>query len=234
MSAAIVPEALNFREVTEWQTGNCPDARTLGPGVIKKKKMEGGYEKRVTVYPACGMVIKEEYQRRIPTQKLCTMYNRMLQEADHTRAAVFGVKALKIKEMFLIITWTEYLPGDVASRGCITPAEAATLFQEISESAKWFGKHGDLHQSNVHFWRCSGACQEPCQGVCQPSSQGQGNPVLRVFDFGLPFIDSDNEGDIRAFDKETAQYVSFLLSFFLIGFLILSPNCSVDGGTARR
>jgi hypothetical protein len=132
--------------------------------------------------------------------------------------------------MFLIITWTERLPGDVASRGCITPAEASTLFQEISGQAKWIGTHGDLHHKNVHFWRCTGdcqePCQEPCQGVCQGACkgvyqtssqrQGQGKPVLRVFDLGLPFIDSNNEGYVREFDEETSQYVSFCLCIFLI------------------
>jgi hypothetical protein len=173
----------------------------------------------------------------------------MLQEADHTRAALLGVKAYKINEkMFLIITWTERLPGDVASRGCITPAEASTLFQEISGQAKWIGTHGDLHHKNVHFWRCTGDCQEPCQGVCQGAckgmdqtstqGQGQGKPVLRVFDLGLPFIDSNNEGYVREFDEETSQYVSFCFvcfldcssnRFFLFFQLMAAPRGDIMG-----
>lgn len=178
------------------QFGECPDPYTLGKGERKKDMLKGDlWRTTVVLYP--GVVVKTEQHKGKKATQLFSMYRSMIGQHDPTRATLMGVKMeeLKPKEKipgrcFEITTWTELLPGEPPTPGCISPEEAAALYKHAVENATWFGLHHDLHCRNAHVWRDT-----------------KGQLKFKVIDFGHGIETPGCPGDTSAFSEETKRFV---------------------------
>ena len=178
--------------------GQCPDTSTLGPGLRKKNLLKGDkWWTTVTMYHQAGVVVKTEQHPRQKGEKMLNMYRSMLNRHDPTCAMLMGVKIEEFRPAgknthlcFEITTWTELVAGDHPTPGCISPGEAATLYEFCLRHGTWFGLHHDLHRGNVQFRR-----------------DENGKAEIQVIDFGHHIEAEGCPGDTSAFSMEAKQFV---------------------------
>lgn len=209
--------------------GRCPNPSTLGPRTRKKDLLKGDiWRTTVSIYQQAGLVVKTEQHPRKRGENMLNMYQSMLGWRDPTCTTLIGVKAEVFKPpgkithpCVEITTWTNLVPGDHPPPGCISPQEAAALYDHCLQNATWFGLHHDLHPGNVMFCR-----------------NANGEPEIVVIDFGHHIEAPGCPGDTSAFSDVARRFVRPLFVCIVIWasflMMITHPLSFAAGGEVSK